>query len=241
MLGFLLWAIGWITTVYVVWEVTDSIYGFHYPSPGLLKTHGFVLLGVLGAVAGWISSLIIATRNSIKQHTINTLLNSRLSTEYMKNAREINARYFNASFEIYRLTTAERESRDPDAKLAELGYILNYLEFISAAVRAGDLNEQLMRQTLRAMLCSFYELSEEYILAARKNNRLSFENLHWLYNRWFDPKLKLPQATRPPPPAPPATGEPHLRPHGMAGVGSRKKLHQTYTDGRSVVNWHELM
>ena len=98
----------------------------------------------------------------------------------MKNAREVNARYFSPDMKLYKLTEQERLAKEPDAKLAELGYCLNYLEFISAAVKSADLDEKLMRQTLRGMSCNFYEVAEDYIASTRQNSPLSFEHLAWL-------------------------------------------------------------
>jgi len=198
MLGFLLWLVILVSTIFVVWEMTGYIYFFYVEPPNLIKAHWAVLLGVLAAVTGWIITSWINTRNSIKQHTINTLLSSRLSTEYMKNAREVNSTFFGPKFTLYPLTAEEVATRPKHLKLSELNYVLNYLEFISAAVKHGDLDEKLMRLTLRGMLCNFYEVAWEYIRAAQVGNPKSYENLNWLYRYWFDPKLQRPYLQRPP-------------------------------------------
>jgi hypothetical protein len=170
-----------------------------------------VLLSAVAAVAGWIFSAMVTIRNSIKQHTINTLLQSRLSATYMENARAVSLRYFGHSGNLYLLTAEEAQAPQPDYKLQELGYLLNYLEFIAAAIRFGDLDEKLMRMTLRGMLCNTYEVARVLI----ESNRASlphaqgkapapsktFEHLAWLYGFWFDAGLQRASVPRPAPAA----------------------------------------
>jgi hypothetical protein len=45
-----------------------------------------VAVAAWSAVIGWMTNALVTVRNSVKQHTINTLLQSRLSTAYMTKA-----------------------------------------------------------------------------------------------------------------------------------------------------------
>jgi len=208
LLGFLLAVVVWAVTLLVVSELTGRIYVWDTEPIGLAAAQWVVLAGVVAAVVGWIISAMVTMRNSIKQHTINTLLQSRLSATYMENARAVNRHYFGPSGSVYTLTREELSRPADDIKLRELSYLLNYLEFISAATRFGDLDEKLLRMTLRGMLCNLYEVSLEYIKASQTTNATSFEHLSWLYDYWFDPVLQRtgvprPQAAAATEPAPP--------------------------------------
>ena len=201
VLGFLLAVVLAALVVFVVWERTGRLYGIEVERVGLEKAQWVILIGAMGAVVGWITSAMITVRNSIKQHTINTLLQSRISATYTDNAKAVNKRYFGPNC-LYYLTARELAEGREETRLAELSYLLNYLEFIAAAVRFGDLDEKLMRMTLRGMLCNIYEVSEVYIRNSRMGNSAAFEHLAWLYAFWFDPALKRPATEREP--APPA-------------------------------------
>ena len=58
------------------------------PAPQI--TNWGILIAALVAMVGWLVTSIITTRNSIKQHTVTTLLQTRLSAEYMKHAAIVN-------------------------------------------------------------------------------------------------------------------------------------------------------
>ncbi len=211
VLGFLLAGVFTVLAVFAAWEHTGRLFWWDVPPVGLERAQWVVLLSAVAAVAGWIFSAMVTIRNSIKQHTINTLLQSRLSATYMENARAVSLRYFGISGKLHLLTTEEINTPQPEYKLQELGYLLNYLEFIAAAIRFGDLDEKLMRMTLRGMVCNTYEVAKVLIESNRTSMPTTpgkppapsktFEHLAWLYRFWFDAGLQHGSTLRPAPPA----------------------------------------
>lgn len=204
VLGFLLSAVLAATALFALAEwLGGRRIVLAAPPIGLEKAQWVVLLGAVAAVAGWITSAIVTMRNSIRQHTITTLLNSRLSETYMSQTRLVNARYFTPSGAIYRLGEDEARSGAPEAQIPALRYLLNYFEFIAVGIRYGDLDETLMKQTFRGILCGVYEAAEPLIRQrrttppGRKAAPRTFEHLHWLYERWFDPELQRQVLDRP--------------------------------------------
>lgn len=118
----------------------------------------------------------------------------RLSETYMGRVTKVNARYHTPRG-IYYVTDEECKTRPPEACLAELSYLLNYFEFIASAIRYGDLDENLLKQTLRGIICTNFEIAHGLIIYSRKNaesgeNPRLFEHLEWLYRRWFVQSLK---------------------------------------------------
>lgn len=183
-------------------QVKGSLFGIQMPQFYLDPREWIILLGVFAGIAGWLISSIVAVRNSIRQHTMNILLQSRLSQTYVERATLVYARYFHPQGMRY-LTEEEVRTNAPEAQLPALRYILSYLEFIAVGIRYGDLDEKLMRRTLRGLVCSLYEASGALLEQAgpgsaggepvRSNlGPKSLENLAWLYGYWFDKRLQRP-------------------------------------------------
>ncbi|MTD34002.1 DUF4760 domain-containing protein [Paludibacterium denitrificans] len=150
------------------------------------------LTAAYAAVAGWITSSMVTIRNSIKQHTINTLLQTRLSAKYMENVEMLNKCFMTASGKTRKMSLeliASEDTNDKE-KVAAVRYILNYLEFIAIGIKNGDLDEMLMKSSLRSILIGVYDISEPFIIQRRNitnppNNRI-FADFTWLYDRWID-------------------------------------------------------
>jgi uncharacterized membrane protein (DUF485 family) len=212
VLGFLLGAVLLTTVVFALLELAGHHrFVLRQPPAGLEKSQWVVLLGVIAAVAGWIISAIVTMRNSIRQHTVTTLLSSRLSETYMSQTRLVNARYFSPSGGLYQLTAAEVKSAAPEAQLAAVRYLLNYFEFIAVGIRYGDLDEKLLKNTLRGILCGVYEAAGPLVTQRRQapagssvGRSRTFEHLEWLYARWHIPALQRAVEKRPAPATTPA-------------------------------------
>lgn len=191
-----------------VWsESQGNVFGFKTRQFNLEKGQWIVLLGVAAAMCGWLISSMVAIRNSIRQHTVTILLQSRLSQTYVDRASRVYERYFHPYGMRY-LTEEEVRSNAPEAELVALRYVLSYLEFIAIGIRYGDLDEKLMRRTLRDLVCSLYEAAGATL--AKGPRRISdgeaadrrgmpaittLESLTWLYGYWYDEKLQRPRVT----------------------------------------------
>lgn len=160
-----------------------------------IRTFGFdgskwlAFLGGWGAILGALTSARLALRNAIKQHTIDTLLQMRMSETYISRVSKVGAAYFPPEG-VYLVRNEALRNPQKGDRIPELSYVLNYLEFISSAIRYGDLDEDLMRESLRGILCNLYECGHSYIVHRRMNgangpNPLMYEHLEWLYRRWY--------------------------------------------------------
>lgn len=159
--------------------------------PHLAMQNWVVLTGVEAAVWGWVVTSYMTLRNSIKQHTINTLLQSRLSATYMQHAACINKTFFPPNELTYEPVPIELTRDNPDEEVIKsVAYILNYFEFLSAAVRYGDLDETLLRSALGGILGRFYERMIIFIKFQRGDDGSKIlyprqlEHYTWLYKRW---------------------------------------------------------
>lgn len=156
----------------------------HQYQVGMNKQEWVPTVGVLLAATGWITSAIVTIRNSVKQHTINTLLQTRLSATYQDYAAKARTGLkghtpeFPASLDKIKAT---------DNGLAGTEYLLNYIEFMAVGIRHGDLHEAVLKDSMRGIVTRFTSISQEYIDDCRSKNGLrTYQHLLWLRNRWRD-------------------------------------------------------
>lgn len=197
LLGLLLFGELGLFFSFALWQTEFPNRQMFGNSPPVLKIENWLfLIGVVSAITGWIVSSYITLRNSIKQHTINTLLQSRLSATYMQYASRINKSYFapdapSGPVPLESLLATDDESRE---NLAALNYVLNYFEFLAVGIRHGDLDRKVLKHTLRGILVRLYEKCECYIKYTRGDDGKTvamprqFEHVSWLYQDWCSKK-----------------------------------------------------
>lgn len=188
VLGLLLFAELVVFVLFAGWELIWFQFTFFRHRPPALDTQKWILLITLAsALTGWIITAMVTVRNSIKQHTINALLQSRLSATYMAHADVVNRNFLAPDGSLMPLLPSELEAQSDatQAKLNSLRYILNYIEFIAVGIRYGDLHESLLKSSLRGIVLNAFRFSEAYIKHSQKANMKAYENLVWLRNRWI--------------------------------------------------------
>lgn len=208
VLGFLLFIVWLLAFSLLLWERTGLLFFTMEVEPfDIDRSQGVVIVSGLAAVTGWIFTAMVTMRNLTKQHTITTLLQSRLSVTYMENVKAVNASFTHHG-KIIPLTQAEIESPPPGVNLVALTYILNYLEFVALGIRHGDLHEGVMKSSLRGILCDTVSVAEQLIETRRRINQHGrrpsvYEHLMWLDARWRDSGLTPEKISRPPVKLPP--------------------------------------
>ncbi len=146
-------------------------------------------MGAFTAVVGWLTSSFVTVRNSVKQHTMSTLLQSRLSLAYVDRLKKVNETYAPIGTGLRPITVEELngEASDP---LSAARYMLNYFEFIAVGVRYGDLDEMLMKASLAGILNSLCRVGDEMIKVAVSRDPENFEHLRWLNARWQSKRVR---------------------------------------------------
>lgn len=180
-LGFLLGVLVLLTATFVLVQIaTDP--GSPYK---LNASHILTVIGVSSAAAGWIIAGIINIRNSIRQHTVTTLLQSRLSATYMSYADKLSAHYMDYE-KRKKENPALRELPTDNVDVLALRYILNYFEFIAIGIKKGDLDEQTLKDSLRGILRKNVAMSRPWIKNCQTDNPSVFCHVLWLERRWAD-------------------------------------------------------
>ncbi|WP_431152245.1 DUF4760 domain-containing protein [Acidovorax facilis] len=199
LLGFLLLGLVVSTALLVYWIKSEATLPvLNIPAP---KWRLGNLVTVVVAIMVWIGTSYVTMRNLVKQHTINTLLQSRLSATYMENARALNKGFFGKHGELIPLTQEEVINPPAEVNLQALNYMLNYFEFIAVGIRHGDLDESVMKNSLRGIVCSVFCVAENYIHTRRSDVRdpskaRTYEHLCWLHARWRDDSQLPPRKLR---------------------------------------------
>lgn len=151
----------------------------------------------LVALLGWVVSAYVSLSSSIKQHTVNILLQSRLSTAFNDHKDAILSVYPNKpkiilipGSDIRKLDNGTLTKKKFKA-LDSLTYILNHFEFIAAGIHHGDLDEALLKSCLRNIICSWCEKSDDYINYVRGKDKNGvfkkpkvYEHLLALRDKW---------------------------------------------------------
>jgi hypothetical protein len=169
-----------LTILLCLWQVClDRGHGFKLKGEHLLAAIGVTAAILVGLLAAWVS-----LHTSRRQHTVTTLLDSRLSETYMKYADILSKHY--SDYEARLLANpALREKPTDKVDILALRYILNYFEFISIGVMRGDFDEGTLKDSLRSILRKNVSMSMAWIRLEQTNNQRLYINLMWLYQRWI--------------------------------------------------------
>lgn len=169
----------------VLWNI--SLYKFSFLGFSITKgteSTGqtiLILLGILGAVYGWLFTTKSQYINSRKNHSIQTLMSSRLSTSYVEKFDLLNKIFIKYQYKT--LTYDQFDKLNDDEKMAIM-YALNYYEYVSVGIRFGDLDENLIKNTLKSNILNTYAFLENVISHKSENTPSCLEHLKELRIRW---------------------------------------------------------
>ena len=155
-------------------------------------------ISVIAAILTFWFSTRAARRAQRKQHTITVLLETRLSAEFQGTIEKRRAHfpeYTDVSFEDWddarkatapsgassEVIKAQKIKRDSALALTTL---LNYYEFLAVGITEGDLDEDMLKKTLRSIMCNLVDDSRYLIAGMQKVNPNTYEHLSNLYGQW---------------------------------------------------------
>ncbi len=153
------------------------------------------LLGVGVAIWTYVRSSAAALRAGRKQHTITILFQTRVSKDFQatnaarKAAFPVDQDITLDAWQAARHATAETAGSAARATELQNGadalqQLLNYYEFLAVGIAQGDLDEDLLRASIRGIMCNLVDDSRHMIAALRQNNPQTLEHLVDLYGRW---------------------------------------------------------
>lgn len=186
MLGLLICAVVGSFVGFVLWQHRLAV-----GDQRQLLAHQWVLaMGAFTAMIGWLTSALVTARNSVKQHTITTLLQSRLSVAYMERLRKVNDAFAPVGGTYIAVTEEDFADANKAEALSALRYLLNYFEFIAVAIRHGDLDEKVMNASMSGIVSALSFVGHAVIEKGQSKDPLNFEHLDWLRKRWDEKNAK---------------------------------------------------
>lgn len=171
-----------IAAVYLLWHRHDGS-----PPYPLLAACATVMVAAIGwAVGGWITH-----RNTVRQNT-NSILFARFSQASFGEALHRFHRQF--GWTIDNAVTSEsldalRTSANEDDMRAAAAatYILNYFESIASGVLHGDLDQTIVHDNVRGLICSYHDKCAPHIRARNRANARTYANLIKLRTHYREP------------------------------------------------------
>lgn len=156
------------------------------PSPLIAAFVSVAAVAVGWAVAGWNTH-----RNTVRQNT-NAILFARFSQAPFGDALHRFHKEFGwadgGPVTTARLRALSASGDDDRMKAAAAAiYILNYYESIASGVLNGDLDEQIVRDNVRGLVCAYFDKCAPHILASNRLNERTFENLVKLRTHYREP------------------------------------------------------
>lgn len=180
--------IAFFLTVY--WNLSLRHYSFAgFPLTGETEDTSniiLILLGTLTAVLGWLFTSRGQDLNSRRSHSIQTLMSSRLSEAYANHsnyATSVFTSHKQKYGESYNLTI-EHFDKLTQAEKNAIIYQLNYFEFIAVGIRYGDLDENLIKNTLKTIINTNCVFFGNIIKDKQAKSTSVYEHLIALNNRW---------------------------------------------------------
>lgn len=141
------------------------------------------------ATLGWLTTASNQRMLSRKQHTLNLLIQWRHSDLYRTNLEAVTRLSPKGAAltprQLDLLTGKSIAVTTQDSEFVTgATYILNYWEFVCAAVLVGDLDAELIRRTVRPHIVGTYKKFAPKIELDQKANSQTFVHLRRLSDRW---------------------------------------------------------
>lgn len=172
-LAVLLWLISWI----------DPSDPQHYP----LISAAATLAAVAAATTGWGVGSWAAYRNARVQHTINFVATRFTQPAFNENIGRFTAAFRGKTVDKALYDQLEKSSVQEDKeKLQAIKYMVNYFEFVSVGVLLGDLDEEIVRKTLRGNLNFCFDTCSKLIGELQSFNPLTLEHFSELRRHFRD-------------------------------------------------------
>ena len=163
----------WIIGLIVLGVLLICIASYFYRD--LLPT----ALTVFFAVFGWLITNLFTAKNSIRQHTVAILTQTRLSTEYIKHAHNLLEFQDN-----HKVISKEMYLQLDYDKQKSITYFLNTLEFIAAGIRLGDFDEDLVKAAQQCTFQAAFKIFTPLIISRNNQQASTYEHLLQLKKHW---------------------------------------------------------
>lgn len=157
-------------------------------SPESLEMLGYSIAATV-AIFGWFIQHQLTRQHNKVSHSLNILLQMRVSEEFQRHMKAANEFYSSRTrLKISDADITKYHSEDKlDDKIKSIEshiYLLNYYEFLAYGIKSGTLDEELLFQTLGGIVIGHFDRAEAVIRKARELSPKVYESLVNLEDRW---------------------------------------------------------
>ena len=138
-----------------------------------------VFVAIWAAAVGWLIHFKLTTKAHRTNNAFAIIMETRKSSEFLKRAEFISRhfppgtrsipndyrRFFDPTV-LRQVLTDETASKDEQSRaeaVLALKYVLNYYEFMAVGIRVGDLDENLVYDTIHPGVCALFERSKPLV------------------------------------------------------------------------------
>lgn len=157
---------------------TWPYYDHRNPATYALASASAALLAVCAGASGWAVAAWISYRNARVQHTINFVTNRFTNDIFSRQTAIFNEHFAGQVITtalISKMATSEDDAQKDAVQAAR--YLMNYFEFIAVGVLSGDLDEAIVRRTLRGNLVFYTDRCLTWIRELQKTSPKVMEHL----------------------------------------------------------------
>tara|TARA_Y100000588_G_C14173160_1_gene890115 strand:- start:156 stop:1025 length:870 start_codon:yes stop_codon:yes gene_type:complete len=192
-----------ITFCLVKYSYSLSLFSYDKFDVDLYIVNFFMVSAI---VIGWFVHSHNNLNSERKQHTVNVLNSSRMSSVYQENLRLATDRYNNPHKLIkdedvelfYKWKSGEQEidfsSNEPHHKnnaeiiraIQGVIYLLNFYEFVAAGIDSGDLDEEYLYSTVAGIAINLVAYSKKLIDKYQTEDKLTWQYIVRLSSKWSD-------------------------------------------------------
>ncbi|WP_417439802.1 DUF4760 domain-containing protein [Idiomarina abyssalis] len=161
-----------------------------------------ILMSMTIVVMGWWVQSVLSAKSSRKQHTLNTILDTRSSAIYQQHLERYSrlikdyqhihpkiAEWFHyPNKDDFSQMAVPKELKDA---INGLAYVMNYFEFLALAIKQGDLDETLLKECFCGMLPKIESRAFHLIREAQSKDSRFFEAFVSLTQRWSQENRSL--------------------------------------------------
>lgn len=176
--------------------ITLTVSDFYNKSSNLDNNDTLTVLGIVIAVVtagfGWFIQHQLTRQHNKINHSLNLILQMRVSEEFQKNTTKLN--YYKTQIspeDAAHYANIDISAIDPSSNDAKLFstlrahyYVLNYYEFLAFGADSGSLDDEILYQTIGGPVIRTVKKCEHLIAEARSHSNKCFQHLQELEGRW---------------------------------------------------------
>jgi hypothetical protein len=172
-----------ILTAFFLALIAVAVYGPRsFPYTLLTSLFAASLVGL-----GWYFHYRVTTKASRRAHTINLLMETRLSEEFQQHLRDFRGAYCigekvpREDIEKYLHSRIEQDTPDPKARAVQaIKYLLNFYEFLAVSINKKDVDEEVLFECLAGIAVTIADTFEHAIDVSREQDALAYEHFERL-------------------------------------------------------------